>query len=235
MFSFQEVATFVQDILFPVFCVSCEQEGVWLCQECFAAVQIVLQSCCPVCHTQTEYGRVCENCAGVSALDSHLALMPYVEEGTIGKLIHILKYQYAEDVMRVVRQIITTSITQHRFLFEKGDIIIPVPLHKKRYAERGFNQAAYIGRELSQLLDIPIEEHALLRHRYTPHQARLDREARLENVQDAFLVQQPSHVAGKSIVLVDDVFTTGSTMQSCAVALRQAGAREVHGVSVARG
>jgi ComF family protein len=107
------------------------------------------------------------------------------------------------------------------------ELVVPVPLHPSRLVERGFDQAALLGTAVARRWAIPCAPRALARTRPTPPQASLDRAARAANVADAFGCHAPEKVRGRSILLVDDVRTTGATLASCADALRRAGAREV--------
>ena len=230
--------TYIQtakDYIFPVFCLSCEAEGAWVCEKCVSFLQIEPQLFCPVCHDKSTRGEPCYECGASSALFQHVAMTKYVEDALIGKLIHVFKYQYAEEVMIVIREIISDFISCNGEIFQHINLIIPVPLHKKRYAERGFNQAAYIAETLSKALSIPYEDSALIRSRHTPHQAKLDRAGRIKNVENVFVLSPLADVNGKHILLVDDVYTTGATMQACAAALKDAGARSVSGCTLARG
>ena len=223
----------VKEYIFPVFCISCAQEGTWLCPSCSTSIDVTAQLSCPVCHTETEQGVCCDTCP--SSLDQHIALIKYEEDALIGTLIHTLKYHYAEDILSVIQLLVDDNMAQHTQLLPTIDVIIPVPLHKKRFAERGFNQALHIARMVAPYLDASIVETALIRTRHTPHQATLKREARIQNVENAFSINDNAGIAGKTVLLVDDVYTTGSTMQSCAQLLCDAGAVSVHGWSLARG
>lgn len=227
--------TLLTDRLFPVFCLSCEEEGEWVCDLCRRFLQITPQLFCPVCHVGAERGTVCAECDGSSELSSHIAMMKYVEDALVGKLLHVFKYQYAEDVSGVLHEIVQTFVRDQKSAFTDIDLIVPVPLHKKRFAERGFNQAASIANMLAEELDLPVTSTALVRSRHTPHQAQLKREERFKNVDRAFAFSEYVSVAEKRILLVDDVYTTGATMQACAEVLKQAGARDVRGYSFARG
>lgn len=115
-----------------------------------------------------------------------------------------------------------------------ADVVIPVPLHARRLAERGYNQAALIGRAVAAELRVPLAARALVRVRSTARQATLDRADRLENVREAFRVRDAAAVQGRRVALVDDVLTTGATMHACALALLDAGAVSVTAVVVAR-
>jgi competence protein ComFC len=221
--------------LFPVFCLACDEEGEWVCDECFRFLQPLVQLFCPICHASTSCGEVCNKCTGKSYLTGHIAALKYKEDALIGKIIHILKYNYAEDVMSVIRRILHEFIKINKDYFYKIDIIIPVPLHKKRYAERGFNQAEYIARVLSDELSISMKNNILTRSLNTPHQAKLDRGGRLKNVEGAFSFTKFESIKEKHILLVDDVFTTGATMQACANILQKNGASAVSACTLARG
>ena len=113
-----------------------------------------------------------------------------------------------------------------------ADVIIPVPLHAARLTERGYNQSALLARILSREVGVPIDETALVRAKATQQQATLNALERRKNVEDAFACR--GNVTSKHVVLVDDVCTTGSTLEACAVALRAAGAASVWAFTLAR-
>lgn len=116
----------------------------------------------------------------------------------------------------------------------RADAVVPVPLHPARLAERGYNQAALLAMEVAEELEVPLWPRALRRVRPTAQQARLDRTARRHNVAGAFAVRSPEAVAGRRLLLIDDVCTTGATLAACAEALRTAGAAKVTALVVAR-
>jgi len=114
------------------------------------------------------------------------------------------------------------------------ELIVPVPLHRKREKARGFNQAELLARELGKFCGIPVETRALLKIKNTPAQVSLEAESRKLNLQEAFLAKKPERIADRIILLVDDVYTTGSTLKECSAVLLKAGAREVRAVTLAR-
>jgi len=125
--------------------------------------------------------------------------------------------------------------TQQREPLNRANLIIPVPLHPERERERGFNQALLLARELSRLSGLPLDEHSLVRRAHTErHRAGMDAKARRQSVADAFDVRHPKLVAGRRLLLVDDVFTTGATVSACAAALKEAGVEEVFVLTLAR-
>ena len=124
---------------------------------------------------------------------------------------------------------------QQRAPLKSATRIVPVPLHPERLRERGFNQATMLGQALAELAGLPLDEWSLIRQVHTErHRVGMDARARRESVEDAFAVCQPRLVENERILLVDDVYTTGATVSSCAAALKQAGAQEVFVLTVAR-
>ena len=124
---------------------------------------------------------------------------------------------------------------QRRAPLNSANLIIPVPLHPERERERGFNQALLLARELARLSGLTFDEHSVVRRVHTErHRAGMDAKARRQSVVEAFAVRHPKLVAGQSVLLVDDVFTTGATVSACAEALRKAGTEEVLVLTLAR-
>jgi ComF family protein len=120
-----------------------------------------------------------------------------------------------------------------RGLVTPGAVLVPVPLHPRRQRERGFNQSELLAREIARRT-VPVAPGALVRRQDTRPQTGLSAAARRANVKGAFAVRQRARVAGRPVVLVDDVFTTGATAQACARALREAGATDVRLLTMAR-
>ena len=120
-------------------------------------------------------------------------------------------------------------------LFKAGvDVIVPVPLHYTRLVKRRYNQAALLARELGRYTGLPVDCFSLVRHRKTRPQVEFSGFERVRNVKNAFSVPHPEKLAGKRVVLIDDVLTTGSTLKECAAALKKAGVRSVDALTVAR-
>lgn len=125
--------------------------------------------------------------------------------------------------------------TQQRAPLFDADVIVPVPLHAARERERGFNQALVLASVLARLSHLPLDEHSLARQAQTRmHRAGMDAKARRQSLADAFTVRHPKLMAGKRVLLIDDVFTTGATASACAVALTAAGADKVFVLTIAR-
>ena len=209
----------------------CRQEGFWLCDDCYKKLDLSGRFFCPVCHEISSEGSCCLGCKTNSYLDQEIAILKYSDQEIIGQVIHNLKYNYADDLKILIEQIIKDFLKSKPNLFFNITNIVPVPLHSKRYAERGFNQAEIIAEILSQELSVPLNKN-LKRKKYTRQQAKLNKEERINNTKDAFVLE--SGISG-GVLLVDDVFTTGSTMQSCAQVLKEGGAERVVGFTLARG
>lgn len=158
-----------------------------------------------------------------------------VYEGTLSEAIHIFKYQKKQTMVKHLNAMITDALLQR---FADTDIIIPVPLHKKRLNERGFNQSLLIAHYLSKRLCIPLSIDRLQRVRWTRPQIELSRYERLKNVRGAFAVwadfKHAPTIKDKRVILVDDVYTTGATVNECAKVLKKAGASEVVVFTIAR-
>lgn len=125
--------------------------------------------------------------------------------------------------------------TQQRPPINSADLIIPVPLHPERERERGFNQASLLARELARLSRLPLDEYSVVRRIHTErHRAGMDARARRDSVANAFAIRHPKLVAGRRVLLVDDVFTTGATVSACAAVLREVGAQDVFVLTLSR-
>jgi len=151
--------------------------------------------------------------------------------GTIRQAILQLKYHNIRTLADPLSRFLAEYLSEHDLSF---DIIIPVPIHRRRLRERGYNQTALLARRLSRMARIPVMEGALIRTRHTPSQAKSDSvEQRRENIRDAFSCVS-WNVSDKHILLIDDVCTSGATLNSCAASLKSAGAASVWGLTLAK-
>jgi ComF family protein len=199
-------------------------------------LSLLLAPPCAVCGrvlTQPLAGAVCEDCwTSIDAHTSHFFLRAVSEaraigayEATLRDVIHALKY----DGRRSIAPRLSALMAEHGADVLRGaDIVVPVPLHASRRRQRGFNQAE----DLARGLGLPVL-NALRRVRATQPQVELPAEARKENVKHAFALRRPS-IQGTIVVLVDDVATTGATLDACAKVLTKAGARDVRALTAAR-
>ncbi len=161
-----------------------------------------------------------------------IAVAPFVYGGAIAGALTRFKYEARPDLARPLGQLLLRAT--RALADDRPDIVVPVPLHPSRLAERGYNQASLLGRPIAADLRVDFSPVALARTRDTPRQAHLDRASRADNVDGAFRVRRASHVCGQRVLLVDDVVTTGATLAACRHALYDAGARDVRSAVVAR-
>jgi ComF family protein len=231
---FQGVLETVKDMIFPVFCLGCRREGVLVCDDCLTTIDNTPIALCPVCHESQPFGMCCDGCRDHSSLDSHIAATTYCHGTLVAKMIEALKYQYVTDIVPDIHALCIPLCEQYAELFASVDMIASIPLHNKRLAERGFNQSELIAACIGAHMSIPVVS-LLKRVRYTRQQASLDRAARIHNMDQAFACIAETSIAHSTVLLVDDVYTTGSTMQSAAQCLKVAGASSVIGMSIARG
>ena len=173
--------------------------------------------------------RTCGLCGSLPFLAARACGM---YSGALEANIHFLKTQ--PHLCRRLRDLIRQTFTTHRAALD-SDLIIPAPLHHLRLRERGFNQAEIIGRVLSREFELPLDDGSLLRVRATErHRAGLDSVDRVQSVEGAFQVARPRLIVGSSVLIVDDVMTTGSTIRTMATALLEAGARRIAVLTIAR-
>jgi len=218
------------DWLFPPACGGCDTPGTRWCQECQSKVRQILPPYCRVCGQKDRLrGELCERCQ--ENLPRYAAVRSWgIFEGPVRNALHHLKYRrnvaLGESLSRPL-------IAMAQTLGWDLNLVTPVPLGAARMKERGYNQAALLARPLALRLDLAYQPAALRRVRETQSQVNLNRAERVKNVAGAF---QADHrlVSGKHVLVVDDVTTSGSTLDACAEALLCAGAKKVYGLTLAR-
>ena len=227
----------VLTVVFPSACAACghllsQPTRGPLCGACWDAVPRHQPPACR-CGLPRPPGRpACGRCRrGRQPFSAGTSLGPY--EGPLRIAIHELKYRGRRRVAGRLAEALLES-RPARVLLDGSDVLVPVPLHPRRLRERGYNQAALLAGELGRRTGRPLGERVLVRRKDTAPQAGLSAAARRRNVAGAFAVRQKGFIAGRVVTLVDDVFTTGATAYACARALREAGAREVRWLSIAR-
>lgn len=224
------------DLLFPIQCVGCACRGDWLCPACWQELARNEPQHCIGCGRDDPAGRTCVACQenwGVlrGALFAGIYQTPLLKQA-----IAACKYEEVKTLARPLAGLLF-SLTQRPGITEvlgraRDRIIVPVPMSQRRERRRGFNQASFLARDYGILAGLPFIE--ALEKRDREAQVGLSREDRLANLQDAISVKSPLAIFGKTVILVDDVVTTGATALACATALRRAGARAVWVLALAR-
>lgn len=222
----------IKEILFPVFCAECGREGEWWCERCLSRQKFDMVKRCPVCGTLSD-GRVCAECQAGCYLDGALSFMEYGENTTVAKLLHDFKYCHARDVAAVWKKIFLSFPDKQ--IFTIADCLVPVPLYNKRERERGYNQAEILADLMADCRqDASLNKiNALKRVRETKQQARLTKGERKDNVNGAFIYTGASGLPDK-VALVDDVLTSGATLNESARVLKENGVKEVWAITLAR-
>jgi len=217
------------DLLFPPRCAGCGRPGGSWCPACAAAISPLVPPVCSLCGIPWSRGERCPRCeADPLRLDGVRSC--YIYSGPIRRALHRLKFHGRYRLAQALAAWMTEGWA--RFAME-ADLLVPVPASSARQRLRGYNQAAMLAQALAERVTIPFCPRALHRVRPTPSQVGLTQSARRENVRGAF-VADPQWVRGKRVVVVDDVCTSGATLEACAAALYQAGAQSVWGFTLAR-
>lgn len=233
------VAGRVRDVLFPATCLGCHeitgQQGT-LCPKCWSKVRFIDRPYCEVLGTpfSMDYGDGAVSGDALADPPPFRRLRSVAAYGDVArKLVQSLKYQDRTDLAPWMAIWMARAGGQ---LLKDADVIVPVPLHPMRYLSRRFNQSAELGRTLSKRSGVAFDPAILLRTKKTRQQVGLGANERQDNVSGAFTVAdtQKIKVAGKSVLLVDDVYTTGATVKAAAKALKKAGAAHVDVLTFAR-
>lgn len=217
------------DLVFPPTCGGCGKLGQRWCAECQAGVIRLQPPFCDNCGQELLVGNQCSQCRHSQLACTQIRSWA-VFSGPLRNAIHTLKYQRNLGLADVFTDFLLAYLRDLTWLVE---LVVPVPLGRQRLQERGYNQAALLARALALSAKLPYSDHSLQRRRETQSQVGLSPQERKMNVQGAFEVRtQP--VDGKSILLVDDVMTSGATLNACAEALLASGASKVYGLTLAR-
>lgn len=219
-------------MLFPPLCFFCRKEGRWLCEGCASTAPLHGNRTCPSCTLPSLNGFFCVHCGRDSSLTQVVSVFIYDERAK--RLVHSIKYGRVTAGLDVFTPFIVNAWKVHGLMLDMP-VIIPIPLHPVRLRERGFNQAEIIARVLADFLQSTVCCDGLSRKRNTVPQSSLSKEERASNVKDVFECQRGEMISGADILLIDDVTTTGSTLQDAARALKGGGARSVSALTLAHG
>ncbi|MDP2037114.1 MAG: ComF family protein [Ignavibacteria bacterium] len=224
---FKTAANLLLGFFFPSFCTACKAKLAatekCVCKSCISKIQIADSE-----RMEREYQRKFSHSKIISAFQSAFV---FEKDKELQDILHALKYNNKFQVGKFLGGLIANQVGEQVRTWN-ADMIIPVPLHSLKKAERGYNQAELICNGISKVLSIPTKANLLKRSRYTLSQTTMTLEERKENVHKAFVMKR-KNVTGKRIIIVDDVLTTGATITECGRVLKENGAEEVYALSVA--
>jgi ComF family protein len=229
---------FFLDALFPITCLLCQKKDIWLCDNCVEEFPLLSFQLCPYCEKEiTQNGFACDKCRKSQlTLD---ALICATEYQKISKLVHLFKYNFVFSLSLPLGKIITKALLKNNIFLP--DFIVPIPVHKHKLKWRGFNQAELLAQAVSKNLTkkvfIPVRTDLVFRQKKTNPQMTIKTyQERLNNIHNAFALAPEVNniIAGKNILLIDDIATTGATLFECAKILKSAGAKEIYGAIIAR-
>lgn len=244
----KKIIDFILDALFPKFCLNCGKEGNYLCEDCFSLIDIFDRQYCPFCSSAGGTravidGKTCQSCRRTKNLTGLFCAVRY-DNPLVKNLIEKFKYEpYAKELYfelssLIIAHLVNLNNSSLKIFdnFKNGEYILtPIPLYIKKLKRRGFNQSEEIAKYISEFLEIPFVRNGLIKTKATPAQVELKKLERQENMKGVFQCPNREAISGKKVLLVDDVFTTGTTMEECALTLKRAGAKEVWGMVIARG
>lgn len=219
------------DTLFPNLCLGCNQslganEQV-LCAKCRINLPETGQ------HLESYDQHLLNKFAGKVPVQFVASYVYFTKGGIVQKLIHGIKYKGRKEAAKTIASWYGHQLKLESTLINEIDVIIGVPLHKSRFQQRGYNQADYIAEGLSESLNVPYRTDVLKRNRFKESQTRKNRLERWENVKTVFSVENYKEIKGKNVVIVDDVLTTGATIEACAIELFKAGCKSVGVLTIA--
>ncbi|MBI2843631.1 MAG: ComF family protein [Armatimonadetes bacterium] len=221
------------DLVYPPKCLVCgKMQPKYLCDACVEQIVYIDPPICRRCGAPLTEGR-CLECAGAE-FEFNSAESVGVYEGVLREAIHQFKYSRHRVLGPVLGGLLVEHMRSRGDLKYRAASIVPVPIHKSRLRMRGFNQSEMLAEHIGKSLSLPVLRDALLRSKPTRAQVDLPVEVRKENVHGVFQVKRRDAVSGRILLLIDDVYTTGSTADSAARALRAAGAEEIHVLTLAR-
>lgn len=213
--------------IYPQRCLVCGARGAVLCERCRSQVSPLRAGCLRCGRPMTTPGR-CGRCLRREPpFDRARSAFPY--EGAVREAILSLKYGGHYELGPVLGRMMAQCVGP-----EEAELVVPVPLHPQRLARRGFNQSVLLATAAARRWGIPVARGLLRKRRDTPPQVALGVARRRQNPRGAFEVVRPERVRGRGVALVDDVFTTGATLEECARVLKRAGARRVEALTLAR-
>ena len=240
----QKMLNFMLDTVFPITCLGCgsfapQNKREYLCKSCLRLIPIKKDLECIGCKTKSQLGKTCIECRGWSI--DHLFIVSDYKNKLLEKALKALKYRFITDLTVSFYPLIGKYIhwlakKKNFSIISDNPLIVPVPLHPRRLNWRGFNQAEVISKIIAGITQLEVKNDILFRIAVSKPQADIEKkEERLKNMVNKFKISTKQELKNRTIILADDICTTGATLNECAKVLKNAGAKKVIGFVVARG
>jgi ComF family protein len=224
----------VLDLVYPPFCLVCKEPGdLYLCEDCRQEIVLIEPPYCRTCGAPCgpdEY--LCADCRE-REYEFECARSAGIYDGALRQAIHALKYDFHAVMADPLAELMVRAFP-NTYLARRVDVAVPIPIHHSRLLDRGFNQSEELARRFCKGVRLRLEPNALVKRRKTRHQVDLPQDERATNLEGAFAVAAPERIAGRRVLVIDDVFTTGATLNEAARVLRAAGAASVCAYTLAR-
>ena len=236
------MSNLIFDFLFPKRCVSCNKFGFYICSKCRRQLIFISQNICPVCQRPSIDGQTHPGCSGQYCLDGLFSAFLY--RPPIKKALHLFKYRpflsdLASELVKLTKKSLKSNqdnfITQ--FIKIERPIIAPIPIFSKKQKTRGFNQSEILGRLLAKEFRLAFSPDLFLRIKETKPQAKLKLEERKKNIKAAFVLNPEFSrlkISKNNLLLIDDIWATGTTLKTCANLAKRKGFKKVWGLTIAR-
>lgn len=208
-------------LLFPSFCLVCNRDGNYICRKCFFEMYPLYQLTCPVCDKATYKSLVHSECKDKINFEGLYYLVPYGNQ--FHDIIETVKYKYCFAICDFLGKLLAINFRTN-FKLEENYVVTSVPIHKSKMRSRGFNQAELIGKAFAKELGLSYQ-NLLIRNRKTQTQVGMDRSERIRNLKNCF--EFKSENVPQSVILVDDIYTTGTTVKECSEILKNYGVQRV--------
>ncbi len=235
---FRKWVRFCLNIVYPLKCFACglylpvkEPGNEYICPDCFKKIKFITCSVCERCGRPSN-SPICLQCNKNPEIFFDRIFPVAMYEDVLRELIHVFKYKKSDYLDKFLAGFLVEKILESDGL-KNVDFIVPVPMHWFDKLRRGYNQTELLAYHISKALGAPIVSDRLIKHKRIPSQTTLSGKEREENVKGAFRVKKPEILEGKKVLLIDDVFTTGATLNECSKMLRSAKAKHISALTLA--